>query len=324
VTGPPAGSPAPQPDRSAAAASPRVDPPAAHASPRTDPPAAAGSRRAGPGARARRPARRAPATDADPVLEVLARGAIELEGRLVDASNTTLRGWVRHEGVTLRCVYKPVAGERPLWDFPDGTLAGREVAAYLVSVAGGWGAVPPTVLRDGPLGPGAVQLWIEESAVEPAPLGFVPAADLPPGWFSILAARDPSGAPYVLAHADDPRLARLALFDAVANNADRKGGHVLSAEGGRLYGVDHGLCFHVEDKLRTVLWGWAGTPLPAESLPALRRLGGLVAGALGERLADHLTRAEVTRLGERIDGLVTAGRYPLPPTDWPAVPWPPL
>lgn len=255
-------------------------------------------------------------------IEILTRGELEPEGRLVDASNTTLRCWVTLDGVSLRCVYKPVTGERPLWDFPDGTLAGREISAYLVSAATGWELVPPTVYRDGPLGPGACQLWIEEAA-EP-PVGFVPADELPAGWHRIADAEDTTGQPYVLAHADDPRLARMAVFDAVVNNADRKGGHVLAAETGALYGVDHGLCFHVEPKLRTVLWGWAGTPLPEPTAPVLARLAEELDGPLGASLAAHLTRAEVAALADRVAGLRDGGRFATPNPRWPAVPWPPI
>jgi uncharacterized repeat protein (TIGR03843 family) len=260
--------------------------------------------------------------DVTEIAEILARGAMEPEGRLVDASNTTLRCRVTLEGVTVRCVYKPVAGERPLWDFPDGTLAGREVAAYLVSVATGWDLVPPTVHRDGPFGPGACQLWIEEAA-DP-PVGFVPEPELPAEWYRIAAAQDEDGHHYVLAHADDPRLARMAIFDAVVNNADRKGGHVLVGRAGRLYGVDHGVCFHVEPKLRTVLWGWAGQPLPEQAGPGLAALAGLEAGRLRDQLAGHLTRDELAALAGRVTALRASGRFPEPGRGWPAVPWPPV
>ncbi|HYN95882.1 MAG TPA: SCO1664 family protein [Pilimelia sp.] len=257
-------------------------------------------------------------------MELLAHGEFELEGRLVDASNTTLRAFLTAGGVTVRCVYKPVRGERPLWDFPDGTLAGREVGAYLLSRAAGWDAVPPTVLRDGPLGPGACQLWIDEPADAGELVGFVPARRLPAGWFAVMSARDDGGRPYALAHADDPRLGRLAVFDAVVNNADRKGGHVLLGEDGRVYGVDHGVCFHVEDKLRTVLWGWAGEALPAGAPETLRALAAQLAGPLGEALAAHISRAEVSAAEARVARLLATGRFPLPSQDWPAVPWPPI
>jgi uncharacterized repeat protein (TIGR03843 family) len=260
----------------------------------------------------------------DDALELLRHGEFELEGRLVDASNTTLRGFLTADGVTARCVYKPVRGERPLWDFPDGTLAGREVAAYLVSRAAGWNAVPPTVLRDGPLGPGACQLWIDEPDDAEPLVGFVPARRTPPGWFQIMSARDDAGRAYALAHADDPRLAGLAIFDAVVNNADRKGGHVLVDRHQRVYGVDHGVCFHVEEKLRTVLWGWADEPLPAAEVPVLAKLAGKLAGELGEALREHVTAGEVAAVAARVERVRTVGRFPLPSTDWPAVPWPPI
>ncbi|HEU5110991.1 MAG TPA: SCO1664 family protein [Micromonosporaceae bacterium] len=264
----------------------------------------------------------------DDALSLLRDGEMELEGRLVDASNTTLRAFLTADGVTARCVYKPVRGERPLWDFPDGTLAGREVGAYLVSRAAGWDVVPPTVLRDGPLGVGACQLWIDEPDEAEPLVGFVPARRLPTGWFRVMAARDESGRAYALAHADDERLMRLAVFDAVVNNADRKGGHVLVSEDDRVYGVDHGVCFHVQDKLRTVLWGWADGPLPEWAEADLGRLGDALDsaadGALGVALATHLTGAEVEAVRERVGALRAQRRFPLPPADWPAVPWPPI
>jgi uncharacterized repeat protein (TIGR03843 family) len=255
--------------------------------------------------------------------EVLTHGVLEPEGRLVEASNTTLRCWVTLEGVSLRCVYKPVAGERPLWDFPDGTLAGREVAAYLVSGQTGWELVPPTVHRGGgPFGPGACQLWIEET--DDPLVGFVPEDRVPDGWRQVARARDDRGRAFALAHADDPRLARMAIFDTVVNNADRKGGHVLVTAAGQLYGVDHGVCFHREPKLRTVLWGWADQPLPEEAGPVLAGLAEAAAGPLGRALADHLTRAEVAALADRVAGLRAAGRFVAPGGRWPAMPWPPI
>ncbi|GGM29508.1 MULTISPECIES: SCO1664 family protein [Micromonospora] len=262
--------------------------------------------------------------DGAAVLRLLRDGDLALEGRLVDASNTTLRAELTLDTATARCVYKPVRGERPLWDFPDGTLAGREVAAYLVSAAIGWDLVPPTVLRDGPLGPGSCQLWIDEPADAEPLVGFVPADAVPPRWLPVAAARDDDGTAYALAHADDPRLARLAVLDAVINNADRKGGHVLTGPDDRVHGVDHGVSFHVEGKLRTVLWGWAGRELPADALAALASLTTQLGGELGEELAEHLTIAEIAALGTRIDRLREVGCFPPPSQEWPAMPWPPI
>ncbi len=215
-------------------------------------------------------------------------------------------------------------GERPLWDFPDGTLAGREVAAFVVSEATGWGVVPPTVLRDGPLGEGACQLWIDEPESVSPLVGFVPADELPDGWLRVAAARDESGQPYLLAHADDDVLARMALFDVVVNNADRKGGHVLHTADGHLYGVDHGVCFHVDDKLRTVLWGWVGRPLRQPEQDVLADLREALAGGLGERLRELVSDDEVDATRERVGRLLADGVFPEPGTGWPAVPWPPL
>jgi uncharacterized repeat protein (TIGR03843 family) len=147
---------------------------------------------------------------------------------------------------------------------------------------------------------------------------------VPEGCLPVANARDEIGDAYALAHADDPRLARLAVLDAVLNNADRKGGHVLYAPGGHLYGVDHGVCFHVDNKLRTVLWGWTGKPIPPESLQTLAALEAALSSALGETLCEHLTATEVRQVGLRARRLIRAGRYPRPPQDWPAVPWPPI
>jgi hypothetical protein len=231
------------------------------------------------------------------VREVLTEGDLAIEGRLVDASNTTMYASATRGPVALTCVYKPIAGERPLWDFPDGTLAGREVAAYLVSEATGWDVVPPTVMREGPLGPGACQLWIDI---------------------------DPDADVLALLNSDHPGLRRLAVFDAVVNNADRKGGHLLPTPGGHIYGVDHGVCFASEDKLRTVLWQWRGTPLPADVLDTLGALRVELAGDLGAQLRDLLTTREVTATRRRVDRLLRDGCFPQPGAGWPAVPWPPF
>jgi uncharacterized repeat protein (TIGR03843 family) len=249
------------------------------------------------------------ATTADNVLALLREGDMEIEGRLVDASNITLRVQLSDE---VKAVYKPIRGERPLWDFPTGTLAAREVAAYELSKALGWDLVPPTVMRDGPLGPGSCQLWLEE-LIE-APVGFVPSKELPGDWLPVAAAQDEDGRPYVLAHADDPRLARLALFDTIANNADRKGGHVLVTPQGGLYGVDHGVCFHTDDKLRTVLWGFGGRPIDPADLSALRK-------ANFSALAPLLSNVELEALTTRI---AKTDALPLPPDDRHAIPWPPI
>jgi hypothetical protein len=239
---------------------------------------------------------RPPADDAE-ARALLLEGEIDLEGRLLDASNVTLIGTIRTAALEAECVYKPVAGERPLWDFPDGTLAGREVSAALVSEATGWRVVPPTVLRDGPFGPGMLQLWVDGD----------PAVDL---------------AAFV--RQDHPALRRMAVFDAVVNNADRKGGHIIPMPDGHVYGVDHGICFSVDPKLRTLLWRWAGRPLPAEAVEVLERLQDGLLGDLGEQLHEHLTRREVRRTQQRVAELLRTGRHPEPSGDWPALPWPPF
>jgi uncharacterized repeat protein (TIGR03843 family) len=232
-------------------------------------------------------------------LELLSEGDLEVEGRLVAASNATLYCTVRLRGETAACVYKPVAGERPLWDFPLGTLAGREVAAYQVSQAAGWHLVPPTVMRDGPFGPGMCQLWIDADA----------GTDL------VALARS----------RDQPKLRDMAVFDAVVNNADRKIGHLLPMADGRLYGCDHGVCFGEEYKLRTVLWQWRGEQLPGRALAALARLRAeLDGGELAATLEGLLSAPEVAATRSRVDLLITHRVHPYPPENWPAVPWPPV
>jgi uncharacterized repeat protein (TIGR03843 family) len=258
----------------------------------------------------------------DPAVpELLRGGRLEITGRLVDASNATLFGTVGADGVELRCVYKPVRGERPLWDFPDGTLAGREVATHLLSEAAGWHLVPPTVLREGPFGPGMVQVWVD-TADERELVDVCPPDQVPAGWLGVLRARDGRGDPAVLVHADLPELRAMAAFDVVVNNADRKGGHVLAGVDGRIYGVDHGLCLHEDNKLRTVLWGWVGRPLPPEVLEPLRRLRSALGGSLRDELAEHVTRREVKALRARVDALLAEACFPAPSGYGPAIPWP--
>ncbi|MBJ7000237.1 SCO1664 family protein [Streptomyces griseofuscus] len=263
-------------------------------------------------------------TAADPgAAELLARGELTVRGRIRDASNAALFCTVAHDGREADCVYKPVAGERPLWDFPDGTLAAREVAAYEVSEATGWGLVPPTVLRDGPYGEGMCQLWIEVSP-EPELLALVDGEEPEPGWKAIGFAEVGEGRTALLVHADDERLRRLAVLDAVINNADRKGGHLLPTADGRLYGIDHGVTFNAEDKLRTLLWGWAGEPLTAEAVGVLKGLRDALDGDLGERLGPLITAAELDATRARVAALLASGLHPEPGGDWPAIPWPPV
>lgn len=259
------------------------------------------------------------------LLALLREGDLVVEGRVVTASNLTLYARVDGpDGASVPCVYKPVSGERPLWDFPDGTLAAREVAAYAVSEGGGWNLVPPTVLRDGPLGPGMCQQWmvVDDAAAMVDVFSADPGAEAPPGWRTVLRGRDEVGRSVVLAHLDSPALREMALLDAVLNNADRKGGHVLAVRGGQAVGVDHGLCFHVEPKLRTVLWGWQGEALLPAEQDRLERLAHLLEDVLGEQLGLLLSPTEVAELDRRIDGLLHAGRFPRPSRSWPSIPWP--
>ncbi len=242
-------------------------------------------------------------------------GDIELLGRVMPASNATFIGQLDE----LQIVYKPVRGERPLWDFPDGTLAGREVAAHLVSVALGWDVVPPTVLRDGPHGPGMVQAWMEP-VDDQDPVDLVPVGAVPSGFLHVLDALDADDHPVALVHEDDPALRRMALFDALVNNGDRKGGHILPRADGHRYGVDHGVAFHVDNKLRTVLWGWGGQPIDDDELATLARV--VRDQSLLDELHQHLTVVEVEAFVRRGDRLVATGAFPEPSPNWPSIPWP--
>jgi len=236
--------------------------------------------------------------DDETAMRLLREGRLEVAGRLVEATNLTLYCTVQLGDLVAACVYKPVRGERPLWDFPDGTLAAREVAAYEVSAATGWRIVPPTVYRDGPFGDGMVQLWIDGEA----------EIDL----MTLMRSRNPA-------------LRRLAVFDAIVNNADRKGGHLIPLADGHFYGVDHGVCFSTEDKLRTVLWQWQGKPLTREAVQVLARIEReMEHGRLGQRLRELLSREEVEATWERVRRLLDTGIHPYPSRNWPAIPWPPV
>ncbi|MEU9302788.1 SCO1664 family protein [Streptomyces sp. NPDC048269] len=261
--------------------------------------------------------------------ELLAEGELTVVGRIREASNAVLLCTVTHGGVSVDCVYKPVKGERPLWDFPDGNLAQREVAAYLVSEATGWGLVPATVLRDGPYGEGMVQRWIaapEGEGQGAELLALVEGEEAGEGWKAVAFADVGEGRTALLVHADDPRLRRLAVLDAVINNGDRKGGHLLPAPDGRLYAIDHGVTFHAEDKLRTLLWGWAGEPLTDEARRVLASLAAeLTDGApLATRLAELITAVELAAVRDRVAHLLRTGIHPQPSGQWPSIPWPPV
>jgi uncharacterized repeat protein (TIGR03843 family) len=259
-------------------------------------------------------------TSTEPALpargDVLARlrdGHLEVIGRLIGSSNNAMvvRVWATppsnavlgqaiEEG-DLLAVWKPTLGERPLFDFPIGTLSRREVAAYLVSQAMGWGIVPPTVLRDGPYGEGMLQEWIDA---------------------------DPDVDVIALVNDDDPRLRRIATFDAVVNNTDRKAGHLLPIPGGHVYAVDHGVTFSEVPKLRTVLWAWEGEPFDRDELAALTRVRGELGtastpGPLDLALRELLSVEEIEATRARVADLLASSRFPSPNPEWPAIPWPP-
>ncbi|MDF2443041.1 MAG: hypothetical protein JWR01_1244 [Subtercola sp.] len=247
-----------------------------------------------------------------------ADGELELTGRITTASNATFLAQLGD----LTVVYKPISGEKPLWDFPDGNLAHREVAARLVSESFGWNVVPRTWLGEGPLGPGMLQLWQDvdeaQDAVDLVPWGTMPES----GWRHVFDGRDEHDHPVSLIHEDSTELRRMAVFDVVTNNADRKGNHILPMPGGHRYGVDHGLTFHEEHKLRTVLWGFLGDELLPVEREGVERVRADLGGALGEALTGLLTARELRALGLRCDRLLQSGRFPSPRGQMPAVPWP--
>jgi uncharacterized repeat protein (TIGR03843 family) len=231
----------------------------------------------------------------DDKLSRLRDGALRVTGRLVDASNATLYAIAELNGREMVCIYKPKAGERPLWDFPDGCLAHREYAAYLVSEYLGMQVVPLTVLRDGPYGEGMAQEWITiDETIDLAQ------------FFST----------------DHPALRNMSLFDAIINNTDRKIGHLLPINTDSVYGCDHGVTFHVEDKLRTVLWQWSGAAFTGDEIATLERAVSALQGDLRKQLAPLLTSEEIDATAARVTRLINEGCFPAPNPNWPAVPWP--
>jgi hypothetical protein len=229
------------------------------------------------------------------ISEILTEGNLKVSGRLIDASNATLLADCTYNNVSIRCIYKPVAGERPLWDFPDGNLAHREYAAFLISKSLDFNIVPLTILRDGPFGFGMVQQWIEVDE----------SVDLASFFGS-----------------DDPQLRKMALFDAVINNTDRKIGHLLPQENGQLFGCDHGVTFHHENKLRTVLWQWAGENLSDDEVQSLTLLLNRIERNEIAELGSLITKVELEALVDRIKELISSRIFPMPSQDWPAIPWP--
>ncbi len=231
------------------------------------------------------------------ISRLLSDGEISVEGRLVDASNATLFVTVSDGANETRAIYKPIAGERPLWDFPDGNLASRERAAYLVSEALGFSCIPLTILRDGPFGLGAVQEWIDVDD----------SVDLE-----------------VFFREDNPQLRSVALLDAIINNTDRKIGHLLPRADGKLFVCDHGVTFHEEDKLRTVLWQWAGQDLTEEELSKLSQFATYLESVKSQEIKELITSSEFQALLSRTRSLLSEKTFPEPNPDWPHIPWPPF
>ncbi len=237
------------------------------------------------------------AKEIEEYLRDLSHGDLSVTGRLVDASNATLYASCQVRERTLICIYKPIAGERPLWDFPDGTLANREYLTFLVSHWLGLHLVPPTVLRDGPYGTGMVQLWIDIDE----------NVDL-----------------MEFFKEDNPELRKIALLDLITNNTDRKIGHLIPTPGGAVYGCDHGVTFHEEDKLRTVLWQWAKQPFSTAEIEILQLARMLIATEKRDVVLGLIEEEELNATVDRIDRALSEKCFPEPNPDWPAVPWPPF
>lgn len=248
------------------------------------------------------------------MINLLRTGATTIIGRHPLSSNAAYVVECEADDRRVRAIYKPATGERPLWDFPDAVLGLREVAAFELAQALGLPLIPPTVWReDLPLGPGSMQQWIEDASIDDVAVVQERAG----GWLHVLDAELTDGTAVQVVHRDLPELRQLALLDAVMNNADRKAGHLLRDNDGRLWAVDHGVTFHNEPKLRTVLWGFAAETIDTDLLTRLdERVAQLPA------IARALRDVEVGALAKRIRELRERGTYPLPSTDWPAIPWP--
>lgn len=226
-------------------------------------------------------------------MQTLLSQSMRVVGRLIDASNATLLAEIESDNQTQKVIYKPVAGEKPLWDFQDGNLAHREYCAFLLSNRAGFNLVPNTVLRDGPFGFGMVQEWIDtDEEIDIINFG----------------------------QSDDSQLKRMAIFDAIINNTDRKYGHLLYKEG-KLLGCDHGVTFHSEDKLRTVIWQFSGEKIDKQEMLLIESASALDYPNLFE---SYLTQDEIDAIYERINRLLKSGRFPSPSENWPAIPWPPV
>lgn len=233
-------------------------------------------------------------------LEILENSELSFEGQFMWGSNYTLLCDLVYQGENYKAVYKPIRGERPLWDFPNDTLAGREVSAYLVSRAAGWDFVPPTILRqEAPAGPGSLQWFIDH---------------------------DPDYHYFNFSAEDLARLTSVAVFDAVVNNTDRKGGHLLVDEDDKLWLIDHGVCFHAQPKLRTVIWNFAGQPIPPEELARLQSLQEQVCpgGELHQQLSIYLSSRELQAMLHRIMEMLESGVFPSPSNNRYSYPWPPV
>lgn len=266
----------------------------------------------------------------DLIETALLEGESTLMGDIPRASNATALVVVDSGEHTLKAVYKPMSGERPLRDFPRGTLGLREVASYRLSRHLGLGVVPPTVLRtDLPAGPGSLQAYVEDAGAEDA-VALTGVAEIPDGYVPMFALRTEEGRDLVLSHALEAGLRRIAFFDLLVGNADRKAGHIITGstlpgdpDADGTYGIDNGLSFHTDEKLRTVLWGFAGEEFDEAETAALATVAAMP-DALSATLDECLAPAEITALTDRAHALTEAGAFPEPPGDRTVIPWPPI
>ena len=234
------------------------------------------------------------------IMKALHQGEFNLQGQFLSGSNYTFLSKLTYQDICFQVVYKPIRGEQPLWDFPHGSLARREVAAFLISEALNWDLVPPTILRkNGPLGPGSLQQYIDH---------------------------DPNDHYFNYEDKDRQRLRPVALFDLILNNADRKGGHILRGTGDHIWLIDHGLCFHSEDKLRTVIWDFSGETIPKELIADLANLEQQLKEGekLYSELVKYLRASEVSAMLGRITRLREGECFPAPPASRRSYPWPPV
>jgi uncharacterized repeat protein (TIGR03843 family) len=256
----------------------------------------------------------------DSDLAILQNGEIHIEGLIPDSSNGALQVSIKSDNIILKAIIKPEATIRPLWDFPERDLNNREYATYLLSSELGLDFVPPTVLREiEGIGPTLIQKWIEE--IENDSIIVKNPKDIPKEYLKVLEGYDELNKLICLAHADSVFLRNLAIFDLVINNADRKGGHIIKDTTNNFWAIDHGVSWHEEEKIRTILWGWIGNELSNYDLLIIEKSNKILHRWLAEDF-EYLTQFELKAAINRCEKLMSNKVFPQPSKEWPAVPWP--